>query len=130
MKPTAIAVIAGALIVAGAIMYGNGGGGDATPAADAHNVTVADGTQIITMDVKGGYTPKASRAKAGIPTVLRMRTNGTYDCSSSVNIPKLGIRQLLPTSGTTDIPIPAQLAGTTLDGTCAMGMYRFSVSFD
>ena len=128
MKPTAIAVLIGAVVILGAIWY-SGKGDSATPVADAHNVSVTDGKQIVQIGVKGGYSPKVSFAKADMPTVFRMKTNGTFDCSSGVTIPSLGIRQILPASGNTDIEVPAQKAGTTLDGVCVMGMYHFVVNF-
>ena len=129
MKPTAIAVLIGAVVIAGTIWYSGRGSSANVPVADAHNVSVRDGKQIVEIGVKGGYMPKVSTAKADMPTVLRMKTNGTFDCSSGVTIPSLGIRQILPQTGETDIEIPPQKAGTTLDGVCTMGMYHFSVSF-
>ena len=130
MKPTAIAILIGAVIVGGAIWYAGKGSGGSVPVADAHNVSVTDGKQVVAIGVKGGYSPKVSTAKAGILTVLRMTTNGTFDCSSGVTIPSLGIRQILPQTGSTDIEVPPQKAGTTLDGVCVMGMYHFAVNFN
>ena len=129
MKPTAIAVFIGAILIVGAIWY-SGKGSSNVPVADAHNVTVTDGKQLVEIGVKGGYSPKVSTAKADMPTVLRMKTNGTFDCSSGVTIPSLGIRKMLPPSGDTDIEVPAQKAGTTIDGVCVMGMYHFAVNFN
>lgn len=86
--------------------------------------------QIITIDVKGGYSPQQSSAKAETPTVLRMRTNATFDCSSSLVIPSISYRKMLPASGLTDIEIPAQKAGIVLQGICGMGMYHFAVNFN
>lgn len=90
------------------------------------NVTTIDGQQVVTMNVKGGYQPQVSTVKAGIPTILRFTTNGTFDCSSSIRIPSLGIDKNLPSTGTTDISVGALSAGT-LQGTCSMGMYRFEI---
>lgn len=129
MKPTAIAILIGAIFIGGAIWYSGKGSTGSPSVADAHNVSVEGGKQIVEIGVKGGYTPKASTAKADTPTVLRMKTDGTFDCSSGVTIPTLGYRKVLPQTGTTDIEIPAQKAGTTLEGVCTMGMYHFSVSF-
>ena len=129
MKPTAVAILLGALLIGGAILYSNKGNSPAQ-VADAHNVTVTDGKQVVAIGVKGGYSPKLSSAKANMPTVLRMTTNGTFDCSSGVTIPSLGIRQILPASGDTDIEVPPQKAGTTLNGVCVMGMYHFAVDFN
>ena len=88
-----------------------------------------DGKQIIEMTAKGGYEPNKSVAKAGVPTILRFDTNGTFDCSSSVRIPSLNISQNLPISGKTDIDIGVQKVGN-FQGTCGMGMYPFEVKFE
>lgn len=85
-------------------------------------------TQIIEITAKGGYTPRSSIAKANVPTILRINTNGTFDCSSSVRIPSLGIFQNLPQSGVTDINLGTNGAGK-LYGTCGMGMYPFEINF-
>ncbi|MFA6392663.1 MAG: cupredoxin domain-containing protein [Candidatus Paceibacterota bacterium] len=92
------------------------------------NVSVVDGKQIIEINAKGGYQPRKSIAKAGIPTILRFNTNGTFDCSSSVRIPSMNIFKSLPQSGSTDIDLSTQPAGT-LNGSCGMGMYPFEISF-
>ena len=92
------------------------------------NVTTVSGKQIIEIHAKGGYQPRKSSARAGIPTVLRFVTDGTFDCSSTVRIPSMNISQTLPQSGATDIALNSQAAGT-LQGTCGMGMYRFSIDF-
>ena len=96
---------------------------------NANNVSIVDGKQIITMKAKGGFSPVHSIAKAGIPTILRVDTNGTFDCSSIIRIPSLNISKNLPLSGTTDIDIGVQKIGT-FDGTCGMGMYPFDVKFE
>ena len=128
MKTAISVVIAGALI-AGAILLAGSSGGKAAVASVA-NVSVTDGKQIIEIGAKGGYAPKLTAAKAGMPTTLRMKTNGTFDCSASVVIPSLSYRQFLPSSGNTDIEVPPQQSGTTLQGVCAMGMYHFAVQFN
>lgn len=93
------------------------------------NVSTADGKQIIEINAKGGYSPRATVAKAGQPTILRIKTNATFDCSSSLRIPAIGYSKNLPATGTTDIELPAQNAGTTLKALCSMGMYNFSINF-
>ncbi|MFA5842832.1 MAG: cupredoxin domain-containing protein [Candidatus Gracilibacteria bacterium] len=94
------------------------------------NVSVMDGTQIIEIQVRGGYSPRETYAQAGIPTVLKMETKGTLDCSSYVQIPSLNIQQSLPLSGIKEFEIPTQEAGTTLNGLCGMGMYNFKIHFE
>lgn len=90
------------------------------------NVSIVDGKQIIVIDAKGGYTPRVSAAKAGITTVIRFNTRGTFDCSSVVSIPSKNINQTLPNSGSTDIALGTLEAGT-LEGSCGMGMYPFRI---
>jgi len=95
----------------------------------ANNVTMENGKQIISITARGGYSPKISIAKADIPTVIRMKTKGAFDCSSAVVIPSIGYQGYLPPTGETNIDVPAQKAGTTLQGMCGMGMYRFQIQF-
>jgi plastocyanin domain-containing protein len=93
-----------------------------------NNVFVKDGKQVIEILAKGGYSPKQSIAKAGVPTVIKFKTNGTYDCSSALRIPSLSISKNLPGSGETEIEIGSQQVGK-LAGTCSMGMYFFEIDF-
>jgi len=92
------------------------------------NVSMENGVQIITLQVKGGYSPRQSVAQAGIPTVIRFVTNNTFDCSISIRIPSLNLSQYLPQTGSTDIKIGTQSTGT-FRGSCGMGMYPFEVEF-
>ena len=87
------------------------------------------GKQIVEINVKAGYSPKISLAKANMGTVIRFKTDNTFDCSSSVRISKLGFNTNLPSSGSTDFDIGTQSAGT-IQGTCGMGMYPFSLKFE
>lgn len=96
---------------------------------NANNVKIVDGNQIITITAKGGYSPKISTAKADTPNIIRMKTKGSFDCSSFLVIPSIGYQKALPLSGETDISLPPQRAGTTLLGMCGMGMYRFEIKF-
>jgi plastocyanin domain-containing protein len=93
-------------------------------------VEIVDGKQIITINAKGGYRPQSTIATADMPTAISVQTHGTFDCSSSLVFPSLGIHKILPPSGSTLIDIPPQPAGTTLKGLCAMGMYSFAVKFE
>ena len=101
-----------------------------SPAGAQSAASVTDGKQLIEVAVKEGYNPRAVEAKAGVPVVLKMKTEGTYDCSATFMIPELGVRAQMPSSGVTDIDIPAQKAGTNLVGTCGMGMYSLEIKFD
>ena len=91
--------------------------------------TITDGKQIIDISAKGGYSPRKVVAKAGITTILRVSTKGTFDCSASLVIPKLSYQKFLQPSGTEDIAISAEQAQGTIQGLCSMGMYNFQIIF-
>ena len=125
-------IIFGSLIIASGLMvvavnYSSSNNNDSL-GIDGDNVSVVDGIQIITLRARGGYQPRNSVAKAGIPTVIRFVTNNTYDCSSFVRFPSLNILKTLPPTGTTDVNIGSQEA-ISLKGSCGMGMYTFQVDF-
>lgn len=91
------------------------------------NVSFSDGKQVVEIKAKGGYLPRVSTAKAGVPTVLKFDTNGTFDCSSQVRIPSMNISQALPPSGVTEIALGTLEEGV-VQGTCGMGMYPFQIN--
>jgi plastocyanin domain-containing protein len=127
MIRTTVSLIAGAVIIAGSLVIasGNFSGNNAGVTA-----SIVDGVQIVEIDAKGGYSPRITDAKAGIPTVLKVKTAGTFDCSSAIAIPSLGYRENLPSSGITEINIPPQKPGSKIQGLCAMGMYNFQIKFN
>lgn len=93
------------------------------------NVEIRDGIQYVTVEAKGGYSPKVSTAQAGIPTKLVIKTDGTYDCSSSLVIRSMGYQKVLSQTGEETIDLGIPEAGTPLHGTCSMGMYNFVINF-
>lgn len=106
---------------------------NSTQVADNNNVTAVsqeNGTQKIKIMARGGYTPNQITAKANKDTVLQLETKGTYDCSSSVSIPKLSYVNNLPATGVTNIQIPANMAQDSLEILCGMGMYRATINFE
>lgn len=127
MKATIISIIVAVALIGGAFVLTR----SSSPAdtAPANNVSIVDGKQIIEINAKGGYQPRKSIAKAGIPTIIRFNTKGTFDCSSSVRIPSMNISKSLPQSGSTDIDIGDGKLGT-LQGSCGMGMYPFEIDFN
>ncbi len=127
MQSTVVSIIVAVVLIGGAFMLTKGNSQTAAQGS-IENVAIVDGTQIITINAKGGYQPRESIAKAGIPTVIRFNTSGTFDCSSSVRIPSMNISKMLPQTGSTDIDIGTQKVAT-LQGTCGMGMYPFEVEF-
>ena len=128
MKTTIIIITVAILIGAGILFVADPTSVVNTKQEDVQNVSIVDGKQIITIRAKGGYTPRVSTAQAGIPTVVRFDTKGTFDCSASVRIPSADVSELLPNSGTKDIDLGIQKVGT-LQGSCGMGMYPFEIHF-
>jgi plastocyanin domain-containing protein len=93
------------------------------------NVETIDGMQYVTINAKGGYFPRVSEAKAGIPTKLIIETKGTYDCSLALVIRSINYQKLLNKTGEEVIDIGVPVSGVPLVGTCSMGMYSFTINF-
>ena len=93
------------------------------------NVSMVGGKQVINILARGGYSPRVTLAKADLPSVIKMQTNGTFDCSASVTIPSLNYRTMLVPTGVSEVEVPAQKAGAVLRGACGMGMYSFEIRF-
>lgn len=125
-------IITVALVIAIGIVFMGGSKNDADPTTtqSAQNVEIKDGIQYITIDARGGYSPKVSAAKAGIPTKLIVKTNGTYDCSASLVIKSIGYQKILSQTGEEIIDIGIPKAGQPLQGVCGMGMYNFLINFN
>ncbi len=113
------------LIIGGGLWMGSQSFGGAPGIA-----TVVDGTQFIDVTAKGGYKPRVITATAGMPTVLRVKTSGTFDCSASLVIPKLSYQKFLQPSATEEVVISPEQAQGTIQGLCSMGMYNFEVKFN
>lgn len=128
MKPIIIAIIIGSVFVGLAIILSQD---KATPtdSPPVSNVTSENGKQIVMITAKGGYFPRVTEAKAGMPTILRIETKGTFDCSSALALPAMNYRKNLPPSGVTEVELPPQKSGSTFEGLCSMGMYRFAIAF-
>ena len=131
MKTITLSIIIAAFLIGGAMIFTWGKqNSNNTDLQAGNNVIMVDGKQVITINAKGGYFPRVTAAKADTPTVIKMNTQGTFDCSSAISIPSLGYRNNLPPSGETLIDVPPQKSGTVMRGLCAMGMYNFSINFD
>ncbi len=131
MKSTSISIIIAVVLVGGAVFLVKSGPAQSGAAAvPINNVSDVGGKQIIEIAARGGYFPRISSAKAGVPTVIRMKTSNTFDCSSFLVIPSLGYRNSLPQTGTTDIDVPPQQPGSVIQAVCGMGMYNFQIKFE
>lgn len=132
MNKTASIIITIALVVGLGIVFMGGSkskDSNAVSTQSAQNVEIRDGVQYVTIDAKGGYSPKVSMAKAGIPTKLIVKTNGTYDCSASLVIRSLSYQKVLAQTGEDTIDLGTPKAGEPLQGVCGMGMYNFLINF-
>ena len=128
MRSTIASIIIAGLVIAGTIFLAGKSNFQDSRRVPANNVHIFEGKQVIEIRARGGYQPRRSMAKAGVPTILRFNTSGTYDCSAAVRIPRLKISKMLPPSGITDIEIGTFQAGV-IQGMCGMGMYPFEIDF-
>lgn len=94
------------------------------------NVKIENGKQIIEIFARGGFAPRLTVAKANVPTIIRVKTNNTFDCSSSLVIPAIKYYENMSPNGVTDIKLNAQKSGASIRGICAMGMYSFEIRFN
>lgn len=98
--------------------------------------TAPQSQQIIEVTAKtGGYSPGKVEAKAGVPTILVMTSDGAYGCERAFNIfdsnsKKVLVSQILPENGKTEFDLGIQAKGAVLLGVCSMGMYYFQITFD
>ncbi|MFA5773551.1 MAG: cupredoxin domain-containing protein [Candidatus Paceibacterota bacterium] len=133
MNKTALVIIIVGLVIGIGIIFIGGSRGNnntnTTKNTQVKNTEIKDGTQYITIDAKGGYSPKISTAKAGIPTKLIVKTNGTYDCSAALRISSIGFQKILKNTGEEVIDLGTPKAGP-FQGVCGMGMYSFNVEFE
>lgn len=95
--------------------------GSSSPTSALQNTQIKSGIQYITIMAKGGYTPRVTVAKAGIPTRIIMKTEGTYDCSSALYIRSLGFQKILAQTAEEVIDAGTPDAGTEIQGVCSMG---------
>ena len=136
-KTPLIIIILGFIIGGSIFIFGGSKGSnvsavnkDKTQSEQIPNSEIKDGIQYITIDAKGGYSPRVSSGKAGIPTKLIVKTNGTYDCSASLSIKSVGFQKILPKTGEEVIDLGTPKAGVPIRGVCGMGMYSFLVNFE
>lgn len=92
-----------------------------------NNVEVKDGVQYVTVTAKGGYFPSRTVVSPDIPTKLIVKTNNTYDCSSSLVVREAGFREFLQPTGEVEIDLGSLERGQKIEGLCSMGMYNFEI---
>ena len=135
-KTPLIVISIGILITIGIIFIGNSKKEDniksinGSPVSQVENTEIKDGVQYITINAKGGYSPKISSGKAGIPTKLIVKTNGTYDCSAALSVNAVGFHKILKNTGEEIIDLGTPKTGEPIRGVCGMGMYNFLINFE
>lgn len=127
-KYISISIILAGVAVSALIFFSDSGSSNGNVVPSLGNAFIQGGKQTIDLSAKGGFTPEKTIAKAGIPTVLRITTAGTFDCSSVISIPELRITKNLPNTGVTEIDLGNRPPGI-LYGSCGMGMYPFEIDF-
>ncbi len=90
-----------------------------------------NGIQIINViATSGGYFPAKITAKANKETILRLESQNSYGCERSFRIPALNITEILPQEGITEIDLGTPEKGKSILGSCSMGMYTFTITFE
>ncbi len=96
----------------------------------ANNAQPSDSDAIVLNVKNNGYFPQTIKAPSGRDLTLSLITNQTYSCARDFVIPALNVYQLLPDTGTVEVKIPSQKAGSRLFFTCSMGMYTGMIVFE
>lgn len=79
--------------------------------------------QMVTIQVKGGYSPATVRVKAGETVRLVFDRQETNSCSEEIVFPDFSIRRFLPPNQKTTVELRPEKAGT-YEFTCGMSMLR------
>ncbi|MBC7876346.1 MAG: sulfite exporter TauE/SafE family protein [Anaerolineales bacterium] len=102
---------------------------ESASAVESSESFVSQGELVLNVE-NSGYFPGTLKAPAGKELKLNLITNETYSCARDFVIPALDFYELLPDTGTVQVNIPAQKAGSTLFFTCSMGMYTGQIVFE
>lgn len=122
-------IITVALIISSFIIFSSNSDNKSNKSKESsNNVKIIDGIQYITVNARGGYTPRISQAKSDIPTKLIVKTNGTYDCSQALVIRSINYNKILSPTGEEVIDLGNPKSGS-IQGMCSMGMYNFNIKF-
>ena len=128
-KNTIISIIISIALVGGILYFvsDRSASTNTNEIAQSQNVEIRDGVQYVTVTAKGGYSPRVTQIKGGIPTKLVVKTDGTYDCSASLVVRSVGFQKILQPTGEEVIDLGTPKSGEKLQGVCGMGMYNFQI---
>ncbi|MCC7118071.1 MAG: sulfite exporter TauE/SafE family protein [Anaerolineales bacterium] len=101
----------------------------AVASAPAQPAPTNSGELILNVQNRG-YSPQVLKAPANSALILKLITSQTYSCARDFVIPALNFYQLLPATGTVEVNLPPQTAGTQIPFTCSMGMYTGVILFE
>ncbi len=112
MKKTISIIVTILLVGVLAFVFTDQGSSPSDTSGEAStNVSMVNGVQNVTINAKGGYSPRSTTIRGGIPTKLIVKTNDTYDCSSSLVVKSANYRGMLPATGETEIDLGSPKAG-------------------
>lgn len=127
-KNTIISIIISIALIGGTLYYiSNRSASSSGEVMQSKNVEIVDGVQYVTITAKGGYSPRLTEIKGGLPTKLVVKTNGTYDCSLSLVVRSVGFQKILQSTGEEIIDLGILKTGEEVQGVCGMGMYSFQI---
>lgn len=115
--------LSGSPVAASRLASALGWGGDrAVPVTGDRVSVVGDRQTVVVTAVEGAYVPADLQVRAGLPTVLVVRSEHARGCVRALVIPSLGVEKILPVNGDTEIDLGVLKPGS-LDYSCSMGMY-------
>lgn len=95
---------------------------------DTSTVSTQAGTQVVVITATASaYSPDNVQVRAGLPTVLVVRSDNAQGCIRSFVIASRDEQHILPSTGDTRIDLGVLRPGQ-LDYSCAMGMYTGTVT--
>lgn len=80
-------------------------------------------SQVVNVNVNGGYDPSRIEALAGKPLAIRFMRDSVDSCSETVVFPSLGVSRRLPTGKETEVELGSLKPGK-YPFECSMGMIR------
>ena len=122
-------LVIGATLFEVALLTRNSSSNGEIISVNTTDINIDDETNVVEVNVKGGYSPSYIEAPAGKKTILKLKTDKTFDCSAAFQIPELNYSKFLPPTGETLINLGIQEAGTEFNASCSMGMYLLKIKF-
>ncbi|MEY4602588.1 MAG: hypothetical protein RL292_529 [Candidatus Parcubacteria bacterium] len=127
-KNTIISIIISVALIGGTLYFiSDRSASTIGEVAQSQNIEIRDGVQYVTITAKGGYSPRLTEIKGGLPTKLVVKTDGTYDCSASLVVRSVGFQKILQPTGEEIIDLGTPKSGDKVQGVCGMGMYNFQI---